>query len=404
MKRVGKMLIRLLGVALLIVLILKLQEPLQQKWQQMKEQVAGISLVSRWSENLGFSKDSKQTPLFLREDTEDKTEGASADGLSYYCYNLLNDSEKLVYRQFLSGIQSMKESFQVETNDMELVDQIYEAVAADHPELFWMGGYTVVSYLWNEQITRLVVEPEYLFTKEEKQEKEKAIRQAADGIVTEAVSMYNEQYGQVRYLYETLICTTQYDENASDNQNITSVFLNHISVCMGYAKSFQYLAQKLGLECVTVSGKVAGEPHAWNLIQMEGEYYYVDPTWGDLNYSQPEAHGEINYLFFGMSTKDLSINHTSSMELPLCTSEQCNYYAREGFLFDTFDPEQIGSLIRCRREEGEAFVSFRFRSQEAYDQARKYLIEENGVFDFCDGITDVCYVEYREYSAMTISF
>lgn len=404
MKRVGKMLIRLLAMAVVVFTILKLQEPLQQKWQQMKEQVEGISLVTRWSEKFQTDAMTTQSPSSKAGYTEEKTEGASADGLSYYCYHLLIDSERQVYDQFLAGIQSMNTSFSVETGDTETVDRVYDAIVADHPELFWLGGYTVVTYMWGDKRTTLTVEPEYLLSKEEKQIREKEICQVADSIVSEAVSMYNEPYGQVRYLYETIICNTRYDENALENQNIASVFLNHASVCMGYAKSFQYLAQKLGMECVTVSGEAAGETHAWNLIRMEGEYYYVDPTWGDLNYSQPEAHGEINYLYFGMSTKDLAINHTSSLELPLCTSEQCNYYAREGILFDTFDPEQIGTLIRRRREEGEAFVTFRFRSQEAYDQARQYLIEENGVFEFCGGITNISYVEYQEYSAMTISF
>lgn len=300
----------------------------------------------------------------------------------------------------------MKTEFEVGTDDIQVVEKVYNAILADQPQLFWLGGYTVVTYMWGDKVTGLKIEPEYFFTEAEKESREAQIEEMASGIVNEATAMYNEEYGQVRYIYEKLIQMTRYDLEATDNQNISSVFLNQSSVCMGYAKSFQYLVQKLGLECVTISGNAGGDTHAWNLIFMEGNYYFVDSTWGDMNYSNPEVGGEINYLYFGMTTEDLSKNHVSNMEmeLPVCDAEGCNYYAREGLLYGQFDPGVIGGLIWDTYASGAPFVTFRFRNQEAYAQAKQHLFEESKVFDYCEGASDISYIEYDEYYALTIYF
>lgn len=64
-------------------------------------------------------------------------------------------------------------------------------------------------------------------------------------------------------------------------------------VCEGYARVMQYFCYKLGIKCDIVSDPdddmmfVPG--HVWNIVQIEGEDYFLDATWGQSwLFSNPE--------------------------------------------------------------------------------------------------------------------
>ena len=70
-----------------------------------------------------------------------------------------------------------------------------------------------------------------------------------------------------------------HSKNASD--------LKHTyTVCEGYAKCYQLLMEKAGIETYYVSGdnvNVKKSGHAWNLVKINGNYYHVDVCWDDTN-------------------------------------------------------------------------------------------------------------------------
>ncbi len=104
----------------------------------------------------------------------------------------------------------------------------------------------------------------------------------------------------------------EYDENSDMNQSAYSALVLGRSVCAGYARSFQYLMQQLGIPCYYCTG-TSGEDHAWNIIKLDQTYYNVDVTWDDTN--------PATYDYFNKSDQEFANTHVRtslSVYLPAC--------------------------------------------------------------------------------------
>ena len=55
------------------------------------------------------------------------------------------------------------------------------------------------------------------------------------------------------------------------------------TVCNGYTILFQALCWAQGIPCVYVTGATTNGHHAWNLVELDGEWQWVDSTWNTFN-------------------------------------------------------------------------------------------------------------------------
>lgn len=98
----------------------------------------------------------------------------------------------------------------------------------------------------------------------------------------------NETYHKIRTVHDYLINTVSYDQTLSKDNiyNIYGALINREAVCEGYAKSFKYILDDLGIPCVIVCGigqnsNGETENHAWNYVKINDNWYAVDCTWDD---------------------------------------------------------------------------------------------------------------------------
>ena len=115
-----------------------------------------------------------------------------------------------------------------------------------------------------------------------------------------ALALHDFILSRIDYSYDT----QGQPERAIWAHNLVGVATGRGGVCEAYAKTFQYLGTLAGLEVLTVSGD-AGEPHAWNLLRIDGAWYGVDVTWDD---TKESTHSYVN---FGLSAKNLAKEHTA---------------------------------------------------------------------------------------------
>lgn len=186
-----------------------------------------------------------------------------------------------------------------------------------------------------------------------------------------------DDYEKIRYVYEYIILNTDYNLEAEDNQNICSTFIGRQTVCQGYASGMQYLLQKLEIPCTVVTGQIAARGnHAWNMVIADGEYYYVDATWGDPSYGEGSMENQgINYQYLMVNSADLAKTHVADPDFlwPVTESRKDNYYIREGLYMEQWEDGWIEELIRSALENGEHLFSFR-TSPDAAEETKDNLI------------------------------
>jgi hypothetical protein len=59
--------------------------------------------------------------------------------------------------------------------------------------------------------------------------------------------------------------------------------LNRSAVSEGYAMAYKALCDELGINCYVVLGEYDGKPHAWNIVELNGDFYHIDVSMCDTN-------------------------------------------------------------------------------------------------------------------------
>ncbi|MCC8151627.1 MAG: hypothetical protein LIO96_09310 [Lachnospiraceae bacterium] len=356
--------------------------------------------------------------FFSETSTEDEPE---IDRVSYgrYAYQTLDDEAQTVYDEIVYAFMNREEEREVSTTDEDVLSLAYQAVRYDYCNFFWVDQLAYVTNSRNDEIVSISITPSYTVTAEEQAVLQEQIDAEAARMLADA-PLEGSDYDKALSVYETLIREVDYVVDAENNQNIISVFVNHETICQGYAYATQYLLELLDIPCMTVTGIANGESHAWNLVYLDGDCYYIDTTWGNANYiylSENEGDTEagevvgsdyqyLNYDYFGVTTEMLLTTHTPDAEIPLpeCTATADNYYIHEGLYIETWDADRIGSLIREGYESGEAVVRIRFANTELCEQAQQYFLEDGKVFDYCNGLQTAQYLQNADTEVLVILF
>ena len=259
------------------------------------------------------------------------------------------------YNTLGSGIEANQgtisfedDSHSVSNNDFQTV---WNAFLADNPQYFWLAQCDTISS--GGKVTAVEPYYDFIFTADELP----AAKAAFDAATAKALSGITNDMSQYEielYLHDYLVNNVKYVNGTSNTNNAYGALVNGQAVCEGYADAFQYLLTQAGISSCVVTGTSKGEGHAWNLVKIDGEYYYVDVTWDD------QDNGKNFYAYFNVTTAQLEEDHTIIPEFytpPICTATAANYFTVNGGKIESGDIDTICRMMDAGNLTARVYVT-----------------------------------------------
>ena len=270
--------------------------------------------------------------------------------------------------------------------DPETVDAAVEEIRGSYPELFWVNGYqmqynsteTTIDFRQFQDVSAAQLSG---LLAEEQDAASEVLSQLPKGL---------SDYDKALWVHDYLVDNCTYDQDGREGSEhdfchtVYGCLVKGEAVCEGYARTYQYLMQALGLPCGTVSGTANG-PHAWNYLSVDDTYYWVDVTWDDpvsTDGSTADA-GSKKHTYFLLDDEHILRDHAvgeNNLFVPECTSMKDNYFVRNGIYFEQYDrAKALLSIAAQHVSKGRAEMMF--ATEEAYSAAVEDLIDNNRLRD-----------------------
>ena len=358
-------------------------------------------------------------------------------GGNEYGYNSLTDNEKLLFDAIGERLEAFIDSDSYKTDltaetarletrveflsksdlsDDELAETMCRFVYSN-PQYYWIGyNYSFASN--DESVAAVINVDPYYYSYSARKAADDAIAAKTGAWVnkiTEAASN-GEFYGAVK-AHDIIIQAIDYayDSTGQPEQSvwahsIAGVFTGQGAVCEGYAKCFEYLLDLAGIPNIYILGTGAKEAHAWNAVNIFGQWYLCDITWDDPNNSVSDGLKDSNYSYFCIPEAKFNKNHKAwgnkdyyGYELPEFedTMEQTFFtifdcYADEAFTEASGESFAAAMLENRYRDVDYVFAAFPSGVKASFDS---YVVPNLTDFDPEQGyiITDTaigCVIKY----------
>lgn len=261
----------------------------------------------------------------------------------------MNAEEKKAYKIIYDGLRKRNYQIDVPFHMLsEQIQEIYIRVLYDNPMLFYVNQ-TTITMCGQPGAYSLI--PEYLYTEREIAQLIREIQVIVDKIHTR-VDTLQDEFRIERFLHDSVVKSVPFDYDALNKKDcfnahsIIGAFIDKKAVCEGIAKAFKFLCNEFSMKCIVVYGKASQDGdfsgdtyHAWNLVKVRNESYYVDVTWDNIC-----GHG---YDYFNVTTEEILKDHMPNIStLPVCRDTRLNFFYATNSIIDTYD--QLVALIKSR--------------------------------------------------------
>lgn len=287
-----------------------------------------------------------------------------------YGYKLIqkesNKNMVKAYQRIVVAVVNVKEYADI--RDLSLnkdeLGRVFYYYYHDYPNHFWRKSeyrYEYVDY-GKETITKV----HFYYYFDGDKIKIAAAKNKFDSQVNTYLSGINASMNDVEkelIIHDKLVKSIEYDSTIKKEHIFSSygALVENIAVCEGYARAFQYLLNRVGIENVVATGEALDNDgraisHAWNVVNLDGQYYHVDVTWDDATMKNKD-NNLVMYYYFNVTDTEIFKNHfiqdtmsddgdyRYSVPVPPATGTKYNYFSYKGLILNNLSVNDLADII-----------------------------------------------------------
>lgn len=290
-----------------------------------------------------------------------------------FYFNTLTQEQKLIYTAIANGVKDLnneidlKDYSYIDSNTtMKDVEIAIHKFLLDHPEVFYLEEKYSVESIETLSKTRIRLRLNYTYdSKEQLNEKIDEIDRIINNIINECNIVDGESFNNEVKLHDYLgesISYYKYDKISdipNKCHNIYGALIEKSAVCDGIAKALQILLDRVNINSLVISGNLKSEPHAWNLIEIDGEWYHTDLTSNKSIESVDE--NVVVHSYFNITNDEIKVTHTIDEEniFPQTTSSNNNYYVKTNSYIDNITDFDAKLKAVIDNNKNEKLVEFK---------------------------------------------
>lgn len=257
--------------------------------------------------------------------------------------------------------------------DMEILQDVLMKVYYQNPYVF---GFENAAY--NAATKEVMIR--YNMSKEEIQKRQSEVDQESDRILNKILTDSMKDEEKVEAIYKYLENNTVYDNEAlamaesngfsdvsgfEDSFNTYGILCNKKGVCQSYAYTVNLLSKKAGINSIMLTGYMSKTlPHAWNAIEYDGKWYWIDAT----NNGKSSGIPYLLYQTSSITAEDMDyilddgFELNSNLSYVVNVDDSKDWYVKTGLVANSED-ELIEKLVSTMEKGKVSAVRYTFNLQ-----------------------------------------
>lgn len=198
--------------------------------------------------------------------------------------------KQMMVDSFYNADTSSKNIFKYGLNEDEFLELCKEVRQGEHERL--IGSYDFYTGISYSQFFKYIKTFQLSTEDADALNRYERVNANADAILA-GIEPEMDDLDKLIYLHDAIVELVSYNNTTGDQKyTLGGALGDKQAVCMGYATALNLLLKESGMSADYM--RCDTENHGWSYVELDGEWYHVDPTWDD---TRSAVKGETSHTF-----------------------------------------------------------------------------------------------------------